>query len=105
MWVQSHEVGGGCGEEEEGREEGEGEGEGQREGEGVGEGEAILRALLTTALLLRWLDLLWRGACLRAVEVARELRASAAIASARASEAGELGGGSSFEGSESPPGE
>jgi len=47
----------------------------------------------------------WWWACLRAVEVARELRASAAIASARASEAGELGGGSSFEGSESPPGE
>ena len=103
MWVQSHEVGGGCGEEEEGREEDEVGGE--REGEGEGEGERILRALLTMAVLLRWLDLLWRWACLRAVEVARELRASAAIASARASEAGELGGGSSFEGSESPPGE
>ena len=103
MWVQSHEVGGGCGEEEEGREEDEVGGE--REGEGEGEGERILRALLTTAVLLRWLDLLWRWACLRAVEVAHELRASAAIASARASEAGELGGGSSFEGSESPPGE
>ena len=67
MWVQSHEVGGGCGEEEEGREEeeaeaeAEAEGEGEREGED--EGEAILRALLTMALLLRRLDLLWRWAC------------------------------------------
>ena len=31
--------------------------EGREEGEG--EGEATLRALLTMALLLRWLDLLW----------------------------------------------
>jgi len=61
VWVQSHEVGGGCGEEEEGREEDEVGGE--REGEGEGEGERILRALLTTAVLLRWLDLLWRWAC------------------------------------------
>ena len=63
MWVQSHEVGGGCSEEEEGREEEEGEGEGEAEAEAEAEGEAILRALLTMALLLRWLDLLWRWAC------------------------------------------
>ena len=45
-----------------------------------------------------WLCLLWQRVYLRAVEVARELRSSAASASARASDAGEQGGGSSREG-------
>ena len=57
-------------------------------------------AILTVATL--WLCLLWWRIYLRAVEVARELRWSAASAIARASEAGERGGGSPREGSSLP---